>query len=65
MTKTTDLNDAAHPDEIPAILRRATDQANEAATELTAAWQDTGAGNPWAMVAKELEACADRIQRKL
>ncbi len=38
-TKTSDLNNANHPDKVPAILRHAAEQCREAATELTAAWK--------------------------
>ena len=60
-----DLNAAASPDEIPAILRRAADAANEAAARLQSDWQDESAGQPWVMIARELNRAADRIEKVL
>jgi hypothetical protein len=65
MSKTTDINDAAAPEEVPVILRRNAERANEAAGELAAAWGDSNAGKPWLMIAKELERCAAAIEKKL
>jgi hypothetical protein len=65
IARATDFGDADHPDKIPGILRRAAEQAYDAAGELESAWQDKAAGKPWLMVARELERCADRIEGKL
>lgn len=63
--RSTDLNDPAAPDGVARILRNAADLMREQASELDSAWQDKGAGKPWDMIAKELEACATKIERKL
>lgn len=65
MTQTTDLNDPAAPDGVPAVLRAAASKMREQAFELAAAWQDKGAGEPWLVVANELDRAASRIAKKV
>ncbi len=62
---TTDLNDPAAPEGIPAVLRRAAEKMRDAEGELQSAWQDRNAGSSWGTIAIELERCAERIARKL
>lgn len=65
MSSSTDLNDPAAPDGIPAVLRAAAAKMREQAFELDAAWQDRGAGEPWLIVANELDRAASRIAKKI
>lgn len=64
LSKNFDL-DVDAPNKVPLTLRRAADSFYESAADLTAAWRDKGAGRPWDIIAKELEAAADRIDKKL
>lgn len=64
-SKTTDFADLDHPDKIAAFLERCAQQCHEAASDCSANWQDSGAGRPWAIAAKELERCAKRLHDKL
>jgi hypothetical protein len=63
--KTTDLCDAAAPEDVVRILRRAADELLASTPDLQAAWQDRTAGVIWTTIAKELERCAARIEKKL
>lgn len=66
MTKQTlDLGEPSAPDGIPDVLRAAAMQMREQASELQSSWQDKGAGQPWNMIADELERAATRITSKL
>lgn len=65
MENTTDLAEPADPRDIPHVLRRAAQKMRDDAAELRAAWQDRMAGEPWRMVADELERAAQRIANKL
>jgi len=61
-----DLNlDVDAPDKVSDVLRNAAESFHESAMELTGAWQDEGAGKPWGIIARELEATAERIDKKL
>lgn len=62
---TTDLNEPDAPGLIPGVLRRAAEKMREQQAELAAAWQDKHAGADWLVVAKELDAAAARIEKKL
>lgn len=57
--------DVDAPDEVPAVMRAAAEQFYESAGELEADWQDKGAGRPWEIIAKILEAAADKIEEKI
>ena len=63
--RTTDLNEPASPEGVPDVLRYAAEKMYEQAAELRSAWQSGTAGDPWTMIAVELERAADRIKRKL
>jgi hypothetical protein len=58
-----DLNACEAPDQIAAELRHAADKAREARAELQSAWQDKSAGASWLVVARELERCAQRLDK--
>lgn len=60
-----DLEAATTPQEVPDILRVAAQRYYESAIELEGAWQDKYAGSPWEAIAKELEAAASRIEKRL
>jgi hypothetical protein len=62
--RTVDLN-VASPEEVPTILYRAAEYYYESASELALAWQDRGAGKPWLMIARILEAAAEKIEKNL
>jgi hypothetical protein len=62
---TTDLNEPQSPELIPSVLHAAARNMMEQAAELNSAWQDSSAGKPWEIIALELIACANRIQRRL
>jgi hypothetical protein len=57
--------DVSHPDQVAAVLRRAAETYAESALELTAAWQDKGAGRPWNKLARILERAADQVDKAL
>jgi len=57
--------DVDSPEKVLSVLRKSADEFNESAAELTESWQDSGAGRPWEIVARELEICANRIEKKL
>ena len=57
--------DVEAPDQVAAVLRAAAEAYRESAAELTAAWQDHRAGQPWSMIAAELDRAAERIDRRL
>lgn len=65
MERTTDLQDAQAPEDVPAILRRAAAKYREAPGDLSAAWGDPHAGKVWDVVARSLEAEAEKIERLL
>lgn len=53
------------PWHVPQALRIAADLLREDASELDASWQDSGAGDGWRIVARQLEDCANRTARLL
>lgn len=57
--------DVSHPDQVARVLREAAQTYYDDGAELTAGWQDAGAGEPWYIIAAILEDAADRIERKL
>lgn len=63
--KGTDLDAPQSPDAIPNVLRRAAQKMHEQAAELGACWQDGSAGRSWSLIARELECCADKIEKKI
>lgn len=64
-TKTTDLNEPTAPDAIPEVLRNAASLMRLQASELDANWNDALSGQPWRIVASELDRTANRIDREL
>lgn len=64
MSDKTDL-DVRSPEEVPVVLSRAANMFAESASELEGAWQDKGAGKPWLIIARILDAAADKIEREL
>ena len=62
MPKSLDL-DVDTPDKVADILRQAAQEYYEAEGELSASWQDPGAGFIWAKIAKILEAAATKIDK--
>ena len=62
---TVDFSDVNHPDQVADFLDRCAVQCYEADGDLTAAWQDAGAGRPWSIVGSELERAAARIRAKI
>jgi len=61
-----DLDAPDHPDKVPAVLRAAAEVYYAAGAELRAAWSnDRAAGMGWNIAARELEACALRIEKQL
>jgi len=59
--KDLDLNVHA-PDEVPRVLRRASEAYFESAAELESAWNEKAAGRPWKKIARILELTANRIE---
>jgi len=57
--------DVDAPDKVAPVLMTAADRFYEDAGELEGVWQEKSAGRPWEIIAKELEAAADRITVKL
>lgn len=57
--------DVDSPDKVLPVLRKSADEFYESASELTSEWQDKGAGRPWEIIARELEICANKIEKKL
>ena len=57
--------DVDTPDKVSGILRDVAQSYYESASELESSWQDKNAGKPWEKIAKELERCADRIDKVL
>jgi len=53
------------PQEVIDILRYAAERAGESASELESAWQMKEGSSDWNIVAKELDRCADRLQKLL
>ena len=60
---TTDLQDAASPEDVADILRRAADHFRDSRIELQAAWQDDNAGIVWEKLATRLESCAAACEK--
>lgn len=58
-----DLDACDAPDGVAAELRYAADKMREAQSELQSVWQDRGAGASWLIVARELERCAQRLDK--
>lgn len=61
--RSTDLADAAAPEDVADILRRAADKFRESVPELQSAWQDDGAGKVWGKLANALETAARACDR--
>ena len=61
--KSTDLADAAAPEEVEVTLSRIADMFNESATELSSAWQDNQAGKVWGDYAKIMERAAEQCAK--
>lgn len=61
----TDLQDAATPDDVLRILRNAAQHYAESQSELQAAWQDKSAGQCWAYISKNLERTADMLEKRI
>ena len=61
--KSTDLADCVAPEEVEPMLRRIADMFNEAATELSSAWQDNQAGKVWGDFARIMERAADQCAK--
>jgi hypothetical protein len=57
--------DVDAPDKVAPVLASAAQQFYDSASELQSAWQEKAAGRPWEIIAKELEAAASRIKKKL
>lgn len=55
--------DVASPGEVAMILRNAAAVYQESASELTASWQDEGAGRVWEHLAKVLESAAEKAEK--
>lgn len=65
MNRTTDLNEPASPEDVPAVLQYAAEKMREQASELQSAWQDKNAGKVWDIIARELDRAAERIASKI
>ena len=59
----TDFAEASAPEHVEQILRNVADTFNEAATELSAAWQDNSAGKCWADFARIFERAAEQCAK--
>ena len=59
----TDMAAASAPEHVEQILRNVADTFNEAATELSAAWQDREAGKCWGDFARILERAAEQCEK--
>jgi phosphoglycolate phosphatase-like HAD superfamily hydrolase len=57
--------DVDSPEKIVRVLQRASDAFHDSASELSASWQDKGAGRPWTVVAEELERASVKITQRL
>jgi len=62
--KAAHLNlDVAAPDQLPGVLRKASERFAQDAEELDSAHQTRSAGRPWRKIARVLDAAADRIAK--
>lgn len=64
-TRTTELQDAQAPEDVPAILRRAAEKYREAPGDLSSVWGDPAAGAVWEVIARSLDVAADKIERQV
>lgn len=55
--------DVSHPDQVARILRAAAQDFYEDGAELTSAWQDHKAGEPWYKIAGILDRAADQCEK--
>lgn len=55
--------DVDTPEKVAEVLRRAADVYAQAPSDLSSAWGDRNAGKVWGKIAREIERCADRVQR--
>ena len=61
-TEAMDL-DVNSPDKVADVLRVAAQEYYQAEGDLSASWQDPGAGYIWAKIAKILEQAASKIDK--
>lgn len=61
--KVIDLNSAASPELVSAMLREVADRYRSDAAELALAWQDETAGRVWVEIAKALDSAADKADK--
>lgn len=57
--------DVDSPEKVTRALLNASEAFYVSAGELESSWSDPSAGKPWLVLARELEAAADRIEKKL
>lgn len=55
----------ANPHDIADTIRLIADAMTEDGAELDSTWQDSSAGKPWRIIAKELRRAAIRIEDEL
>lgn len=59
----TDLQDAATPEDVPAILRNAAERYRQSAIDLPSDWGDKNAGKVWDRIANRLEGLANTFEK--
>lgn len=59
------LATAEKPEDVYDLLHEAADMFDSSALDLESAWQDSAAGRPWAIIARELRRCAGTIKREV